>query len=91
MNLIEETSHELSQLQYPVLGHGKSIHANGSSLPPKRLEFGSFGTMSSGLPTPDRCTKPDSSGTLPAWGATASPVGSRMQSPKPVLGNEEKR
>ncbi|RVW56544.1 hypothetical protein CK203_072467 [Vitis vinifera] len=81
MNLIEETSHELSQLQYPVLGHGKSIHANGSSLPPKRLEFGSFGTMSSGLPTPDRCTKPDSSGTLPAWGATASPVGSRMQSP----------
>lgn len=91
MNLIEETSHELSQLQYPVLGHGKSIHANGSSLPPKRLEFGSFGTLSSGLPTPDSCTKPDSSGTLPAWGATASPVGSRMQSPKPVLGNEEKR
>ncbi|XP_034688498.1 uncharacterized protein LOC117916529 isoform X1 [Vitis riparia] len=91
MNLIEETSHELSQLQYPVLGHGKSIHANGSSLPPKRLEFGSFGTLSSGLPTPDRCTKPDSSGTLPAWGATASPVGSRMQSPKPALGNEEKR
>ncbi|KAL6341591.1 hypothetical protein AAG906_032711 [Vitis piasezkii] len=91
MNLIEETSHELSQLQYPVLGHGKSIHANGSSLPPKRLEFGSFGTVSSGLPTPDRCTKPDSSGTLPAWGATASPVGSRMQSPKPALGNEEKR
>ncbi|KAJ9698869.1 hypothetical protein PVL29_007781 [Vitis rotundifolia] len=106
MNLIDETSHELSQLQYPVLGHGKSqsldfhqshpsmwgsIHANGSSLPPKRLEFGSFGTQSSGLPTPDRCNKPDSSGTLPAWGATASPVASRMQSPKPVSGNEEKR
>lgn len=49
---------QLESMVVQVLGGEKvSIHANGSSLPPKSSEFGSFVTLSSGLPISDRCNK----------------------------------
>uniref|UniRef100_A0A7N2KNM2 PAP/OAS1 substrate-binding domain superfamily n=1 Tax=Quercus lobata TaxID=97700 RepID=A0A7N2KNM2_QUELO len=106
VNSSDEGCHELSHDEFPVLVRGKSgssdshqpphlskwgsFHANGFSHPSEKFESVSLCPQPWGAPLPERSSQPELETSQPLVSASSS-VAPVLQSPKPLLGNNEER
>ncbi|KAM4095958.1 hypothetical protein ACJW30_08G070600 [Castanea mollissima] len=106
VNSSDEGCHELSHDEFPVLGRGKSgssdshqsphlskwgsSHANGFSYPSEKFESVSLCPQPWGAPLLERSSQPELGTSQPLVSASSS-VAPVLQSPKPLLGNNEER
>ncbi|KAK4606859.1 hypothetical protein RGQ29_000909 [Quercus rubra] len=106
VNSSDEGCHELSHDEFPVLGRGKfeasdshqpphltkwgSFHANGFSHPSEKFESVSLCPQPWGAPLPEWSSQPELGTSQPLVSASSS-VAPVLQSPKPLLGNNEER